>query len=103
MPVVELIQQIAQDLQDSSLNYEFNELNRRRSSLIAHESRPLDLLCVVNRGVPRPSDGQIRLRRTPVSPSLTVGELSANRLQFAVPGLCIEDNHFLIYFGECSG
>lgn len=71
--------------------------------LLAHENQPLAPLYIVNRGVPRPSDNQIRLRRAPVRPTATIGELAANRLQFAVPGLCIiphdGQNYLVLHFG----
>ncbi|KAK6984722.1 hypothetical protein R3P38DRAFT_3332778 [Favolaschia claudopus] len=67
-----------------------------------HENQPLAPLYVANRGVPRPSDNQIRLRRSPVQPTATLGELAANRVQFAVPGLCIVpyegQNHLVLHF-----
>lgn len=72
--------------------------------LLAHENQPLVPLYVVNRGVPRPSDNQIRLRRAPVRPSATLGELATNRLQFAVPGLCMVpengQNYLVLHFGK---
>ncbi|KAK7037157.1 hypothetical protein R3P38DRAFT_3311664 [Favolaschia claudopus] len=67
-----------------------------------HKNQPLAPLYVVNRGVPRPSDNQIRLRRSPVQPTTTLGELAGNRVQFAVPGLCIVpyegQNHLVLHF-----
>ncbi|KAJ7912831.1 hypothetical protein B0H13DRAFT_1874415 [Mycena leptocephala] len=44
----------------------------------------------------------IRLRRAPVRPSATLGELATNRLQFAVPGLCMfpenGQNYLVLHF-----
>ncbi|KAJ6463110.1 hypothetical protein C8R47DRAFT_1327041 [Mycena vitilis] len=77
-----------------------NELRDRRieingpssNSLLAHEDQPIVPLYIVNRGVPHP------LRRNPVRPGSTIGDIAANRLQFAIPGLCIEkfeDQYYL--------
>ncbi|KAF7371961.1 hypothetical protein MVEN_00054100 [Mycena venus] len=79
------IQDIVHELRLRQLDVDFSP----DSVLLAHENQPLAPLYVVNRGVPRPSDNQIRLRRAPVRPTATIGDLAANRLQFAVPGLCI--------------
>ncbi|KAJ7080144.1 hypothetical protein B0H15DRAFT_804135 [Mycena belliarum] len=75
-------------------------------SVLSHEDQPLAHLYVVNRGVPRPSDNQIRLRQLPLRPNSTLGEIGANRVQFALPGLCIEtfegQNHLCLYFGQTA-
>ncbi|KAJ7754849.1 hypothetical protein B0H16DRAFT_1831582 [Mycena metata] len=60
------------------------------STVLSHEDQPLSSLYLVNRGLPRPSDNQIRLRRLPLRPGTTMGEVGANRLQLALPGVCIE-------------
>ncbi|KAJ7511954.1 hypothetical protein B0H11DRAFT_2371466 [Mycena galericulata] len=77
------------------------------SSLLSHEDQPLAPLYIVNRGVPRPSDNQIRLRRSPVRPTSSLGDLAANRLQFAIPGLCIEpidgENYMVTAFFALPG
>ncbi|KAJ7675261.1 hypothetical protein B0H17DRAFT_1140337 [Mycena rosella] len=72
------------------------------TSLLVHEEQPLIPLYVVNRGVPCPSDNQIRLRQSPVRPSCTIAEIAANRLQFAIPGLCIDTVEGLIIFASTS-
>ncbi|KAK7012389.1 hypothetical protein R3P38DRAFT_3279919 [Favolaschia claudopus] len=79
------------------------ELTSPSSTLLqAHENQALAPLYVVNRGVPRPSDNQIRLRRAPVRGTETLGEVAANRTQFAVPSLCITtfegQNCLLLHF-----
>ncbi|KAK6996213.1 hypothetical protein R3P38DRAFT_3329590 [Favolaschia claudopus] len=68
---------------------QFELISPSSTLLQAHENQALAPLYVVNRGVPRPSDNQIRLRRAPVRGTETLGEVAANRTQFAVPSLCI--------------
>lgn len=72
-------------------------------SLLAHENLPLILLQFVNRGLPRPSDGQIRLRQSPLRPDTTLGDIAGNRAQFAVSGLSFEmyegQYHLVLNFG----
>lgn len=68
------------------------------SAFIApHEATPLLLLGLVARGIPRPSDGVIRLRGMQVSPSLTLGSIAADRTYAS--SLCIEDESLVLHFG----
>ncbi|KAJ6572391.1 hypothetical protein DFH09DRAFT_1079603 [Mycena vulgaris] len=81
---------------------QINILEPSPTSLLVHEEQPLIPLYVINRGVPRPSDKQICLCQSPVQPSCTISKIAANRLQFAIPGLCIDTveglNYLCIHF-----
>ncbi|KAJ6467428.1 hypothetical protein C8R45DRAFT_1106169 [Mycena sanguinolenta] len=91
--LTEHIQNLVHELRSRQINIGLSP----DTVLLAHENPPLAPLYVVNRGLPRPSDNEIRLRRAPVRPSATLGELAANRLQFAVPGLCMVPHDGLNY------
>ncbi|KAK7037103.1 hypothetical protein R3P38DRAFT_3311654 [Favolaschia claudopus] len=87
------------DTTTSLIDHIQNIAQELRSRDTAHENQPPAPLYVVNRGVPRPSDNQVRLRRTPLRATATLGELAANRVQYAVPGLCIvnfEGQNYLV-------
>lgn len=69
------------------------------SFLLQHEGLPLQLLSLVNRGTPRPHDDQIRLKAVPASPTLTLGDLAADKARFNLP-VCIESNRLVLHFGK---
>jgi hypothetical protein len=58
---------------------------------------PLTLLGLVARGIPRQSDGVIRLRGMQVSPSLTLGSIAGDRTYAS--SLCIEDDSLVLHLG----
>lgn len=91
-----LINTVASHMQSSPFNYQFRSSSS--TFLLSHETLPLQLLEIVNRGVPRATDGQIRLRRT-AHRLLTLGDLATNRMHFAVPDIAIEGNQFVVHFG----
>jgi len=95
--IANFIERVVEDMEQSSFHYQFTP--RTAASFSHQEVLPLQLLEVVNRGVPRPSDGQIRLRCAAHS-NLTIGNLAANRVRFAVPTVAIEGNCFIIHLGE---
>lgn len=97
--ITSLIQRIVTDMQDSSFHYQFTS-NDSHGRFLSHEALPLQLLSIVNRGVPRPNDHQIRLRRAGHGESQTIESLVYNRLNYAIPTLVIEGNHFVIHVGE---
>lgn len=103
LPLTDHITNLSHELRDRRINI---VAGPSPTSLLAHEDQPLLPLYVVNRGVPRPSDNQIRLRRSPVRPASTMAEITANRVQFAIPGLCIETheglNYLCIHFSKLS-
>ena len=67
--------------------------------IAAHEATSLMLLGLVARGIPRSSDGVIRLRGMPVSPSLTLGSIAVERTTYA-SSLCIEDGSLVLHMGS---
>jgi hypothetical protein len=84
-------------MQASPYRYQFTSNNT--ASLLAHEALPLQLLEIMNRGTPRPADGQIRLRPS-AHGQLALHNLSQNRIYFALPSLAIEGNSLVLHFGE---
>jgi hypothetical protein len=94
--ILSLINQVIASMTSSEFNYRFTV--NPSAFLLSHESLPLQLLEIVNRGVPR-TDGQVRLRCT-AHQLLTLGDLANNRMHFAVPSIAIEGNQFVIHFGE---
>jgi hypothetical protein len=98
--VADFIHRVVEDMERCPLHYQFTTPSARGAVAFSpQEVLPLQLLEIVNRGVPRPSDGQIRLHRT-AHTNLTIGDLTANRVHFAVPTVAIEANYFIIHFGE---
>ena len=71
---------------------------RHSAFIAAHEATPLMLLGLVARGIPRASDGVIRLRGMQVSPSLTLGSIAAERTYAS--SLCIEDDSLVLHLGS---
>jgi hypothetical protein len=93
-----LLDNVTQSMQSSPMQYTFRSVVP--SVLIAaHEATPLMILGLVARGIPRPSDGVIRLRGMPVSPSLTLGSIAAERTTYA-SSLCIEDDSLVLHMGR---
>jgi hypothetical protein len=99
-PITSLIDRIAGDMQSSSFQYQFAPETRM---LLAHEALPLQLLQLVNRGVPRGWNLHIHLRQA-VHGNRTIQHLAGDRLRFCIPNITIEGNpsRFVIYFGEHS-
>jgi hypothetical protein len=96
MPITSLIDRITGDMQSSPFCYQFAP--ESRTFLLAHEALPLQLLQLVNRGVPRGKNANIHLRQA-VHGNKTVQHLAGDRLRFCVPSITIEGNYFTIYFG----
>jgi hypothetical protein len=69
-------------------------------SLLVHEVVPLQLLEIVNHGVPQ-NDGQVCLRWA-THAQLTLGDLAQSRLHFAVPSSTIEGNLFVVHLSESA-
>lgn len=97
--VATLMERVIQDMERSPFSYQFTLAPRGTVSFSHGEMLHLQLLEIVNRGVPRQTDGQIRLRRA-VHATLTIGDLVANRMHYAVPTVAIEGNHFVVHLGE---
>ena len=94
-----LIEHVAQDMECSSFHYQFSLIMRGTASFSPEEMLPLQLLEVVNRGVPCQTDGQIRLQCAAHS-NLMIGDLAANQMHYAVPSITIEGNQFIIHLGN---
>jgi hypothetical protein len=71
-----------------------------RYPCIQYESLPLELLGLVNKGNVRLSDNQVQLQRMSVNASTTFQVLAGNRLLYANPNVCIEDDCFVVHFSE---
>lgn len=98
-PVTSLIERVANDMQASAAGYQFSS-NNSRASFLSHEVLPLQLLSIVNRGIPRPNDHQIRLRRTGHSEDQTIANLAFNRTLYAIPSIAFEGNRFVIHLSK---
>lgn len=91
-----ILENVSQSMQSSPMQYTFQRL--APSAFIAsHEATPLMLLGLVARGIPRVSDGVIRLRGMQVSPSLTLGSIATDRTYAS--SLCIEDDSLVLHLG----
>ena len=91
-----ILENVTQSMQSSPMQYTFRRV--APSAFIAtHEAPSLTLLGLVARGIPRPSDGVIRLRGMQVSPSLTLGTIATDRTY--VSSLCIEEDSLVLHFG----
>ena len=97
--VLMLLDNVSQSMQSSPMQYTFWRLVPS-AFIAAHEATPLMLLGLVARGIPRASDGVIRLHGMPVSPSLTLQSIAVERTTYASP-LCIEDDS-LVHMGLLS-
>ena len=98
-PVVSLIEQVASRMENSNSTFSFASTPHDHSFL-RNETLPLQLLEFANRGIPRPSDMQIRLRRVALPTDTTINDLLTDRTRFAVNRLAIEgSNRFLINLG----
>ena len=99
-PVVDVISRIMDDMSRSDSSYRFSSPNRALSWM-SHETLPLELLGLVNKGSPRGSDNQVRLRRMPLNASTTLQALVSDRSNYANPNVCIEDDRYVINLSEC--
>ena len=75
--VTTLMERVIQDMEQSEFFYQFTLALRGMVTFLCREMLPLQLLEIVNRGVPQQTDGQIRLRRA-VHTMLTISDLVAN-------------------------
>ena len=94
-PVVNLIEQVASQMEASDSDFSFASTPHDRSFL-RNETLPLQLLEFGNRGIPRSSDMQIRLRRAALPADTTINDLLTDRTRFAINRLAIEGSRFLI-------
>ena len=92
-----ILENVSQSMQSSPMQYIFRRVVPS-AFIAAHEATPLMLLGLVARGIPRASDGVIRLRGMQVSPSLTLGSIAGDRTYAS--SLCIEDNSLALHLGS---
>jgi hypothetical protein len=96
--VTALIQRAVSDMEASPFNYRFKSDTPR--PYLSHETLHLQLLELVNRGVVRSNDGQIRLRRAAHRENQTISDLANDRNRFANPTICIEGNRLVVNTSE---
>ena len=93
-----LLDNVSQSMQNSPMQYTFRRVVPN-AFIAAHEATPLMILGLVARGIPRSSDGVIRLRGMPVSPQLTLESIAAERTTYYASSLCIEDDSLVLHMG----
>ncbi len=87
-------------MENSKFQYRFDAVQSLSSSgMLPHESLPLSLLALVNRGRIHPSLDEILLRTERAHNLSIQGMLSdpSLRNRFAVPSLCMEDGRLVIH------
>jgi hypothetical protein len=95
--VTDVIRRVGDDMNNSGLHYIF--VNHRTPNILDHEALPLLVLEFRNRGRVLPSDNEIKLRRAPADPNITLQMMFANRTLYTPPavGNCVEDGRFVIH------
>ncbi|KAJ7238330.1 hypothetical protein B0H12DRAFT_97670 [Mycena haematopus] len=92
--VVDLIRMTARAMQDGPGKYDFDTVTGTRASRhLPHETLPLNVLTLVNKGNPRTNGVSYLSSRHPVGQTMTIGEftLPKNRSKFGHPTLCVEN------------
>ena len=95
--VANIVRHVENDMNNSGLHYDF--VNRHTPNILHHEALPLLVLQFRNRARVLQSDNEIKLRRTPMDPNLTLQVMFGNRSLYMPPivGNCIEDGRFVIH------
>lgn len=93
LSVTALINQLSDLMRASPSMYSFTASPYTTSRAIL----PLHLLGLVDKGRPRPSDGQVRLRPNPVPSTLTLRDLVSDRNSYAAP-VCIVNGRLSLHF-----
>ena len=75
--ITDVISRVEEDMKNSNFHYTF--VNYRTPNILDHEALPLMVLEFRNRGRVLRSDNEIKLRRTPVDPNITVQMMFQNR------------------------
>jgi hypothetical protein len=93
----DVVRRVGEDMNNSGLHYIF--VNRRTPNIVDYEALPLLMLQFRNRARVLRSDNQIKLRRTPMDPNLTLSMMFENRSLYTPPavGNSIEDGRFVIH------
>jgi hypothetical protein len=95
--VSDLLYRVVDDMKDCALKYSF--VVKDTHAILDHESLPLLLLSFVNRGRVRTSDGQIRMRRSPVTEDMTLESMTNSRHLYSPTSLdfCVENGRFIVH------
>jgi hypothetical protein len=93
----DLIRRVEEDMIGSNFHYTF--VDYRTPNILDHEALPLLVLEFRNRARVLQSDNEIKLRRTPADPNVTIQMMFENRTLYTPPaiGNCVEDGHFVIH------
>ena len=93
----DVIRRVEEDMINSNLHYTF--VNYRTPNILDHEALPLLVLEFRNRARVLRSDNEVKLRRSPTDPNITIQMMFANRTLYTPPaiGNCIEDGRFVIH------
>ena len=87
----DVIRRVEEDMINSNLHYTF--VDYRTPNILDHEALPLFVLEFRNRARVLRSDNEVKLRRTPTDPNITIQMMFENRTLYTPPaiGNCIED------------
>ena len=94
LSVTALIDRVTLAMQNSSSQYQFATAPRRAPT------EHLTLLALLNRGVARRSDTQIRLTPAALEDDATLRFLATDRYRFAHEKCIDRGNQFVIHFGQ---
>jgi hypothetical protein len=98
----EVVRRVEEDMKNSDMRYIF--VDHHTPNILDHEALPLLVLQFRNRARPLQSDGEIKLRRTPMEPNLTLQMMFENRTLYTphAVGGCIEDRRFVIHLSTLA-
>lgn len=100
LPITTSIRQLLSTLADALLESPFLYRFEEDDHLLPHESAPLTLMRVSNRGRQRPSTKQIYLIDHPItSDDVTLQTLISDPVRFVFNDISYEDRHFVLFFG----
>jgi hypothetical protein len=95
--VSELLYHIVDDMKDCTLKYSF--VVKDTHAILDHESLPLLLLSFINHGRFWTSDGQIRMRHSPVTEDMTLESMMNSRHLYSLTSLdfCVKNGRFIVH------
>ena len=98
----DVIRRVEEDMISSNFRYTF--INYHTPNILDHEALPLLVLEFRNRARVLRSDNEIKLRRTPADPNITIQMMFENRILYTPPaiGNCVEDGRFVIHLSVFS-
>jgi hypothetical protein len=85
-------------MQGSPFRYQFSV--DVRGSFLPHETLPLQILELINRGARQSGASPIRLRRAALRAGWTLHDLAADPARFAAANVNIEDQQLALNFGK---